>query len=230
MRDSIYTIPISEVFEPKSECPICHLFHTLEDRCVEYITGAAMMEPDVRIETNRSGFCFDHYSMMLEKRNRLSVALILESHLDHIFSDVLTKSGLSSFAKSKSPAEKSLKSCYVCDTVNSVMDSMLSNTFKLWEKERDFRKLYSEQKYICMPHAVELINRAQSQIGKKNIREFCDTTLSLSRNYLESLRSDITSFCRSFDYRNANEPLNSPEIKNSVERSVSFLTSKYPSK
>ena len=55
MRDSIYTIPISEVFEPRKGCPICSIRNTLEQRCVEYIMGAAMMEPDVRIETNPLG-------------------------------------------------------------------------------------------------------------------------------------------------------------------------------
>lgn len=84
MRDDITSIPISEVFEPRDGCPICRLRNTLEDRVVEYITGAAMMEPDVRIETNKQGFCIDHYRMMLKKRNRLGVALILESHLDEM--------------------------------------------------------------------------------------------------------------------------------------------------
>ena len=28
MRDSIYTIPISEVFEPKCGCPICRMRDT----------------------------------------------------------------------------------------------------------------------------------------------------------------------------------------------------------
>lgn len=37
MRDNIYTIPVSEVFEPKCGCPICRLRDTLENRCVEYI-------------------------------------------------------------------------------------------------------------------------------------------------------------------------------------------------
>ena len=52
MRDSILTIPISEVFEPKCGCPICLMRDMLEKRSVEYIMGSAMMEPDVRSETN----------------------------------------------------------------------------------------------------------------------------------------------------------------------------------
>ena len=51
MRESILTIPVTDIFEPKCGCPICRLRDTLEQRTVEYIMGAAMMEPDVRIET-----------------------------------------------------------------------------------------------------------------------------------------------------------------------------------
>ena len=77
MREDITTIPVSEVFEPRDGCPICRMRNRLEERVVEYITGAAMMEPDVRIETNKKGFCFTHYQQMLKRRNRLSVALML---------------------------------------------------------------------------------------------------------------------------------------------------------
>lgn len=56
MKESIYTIPVSEILEPRQGCPLCILRDTLEKRAVEYIMGAAMMEPDVRQETNRQGF------------------------------------------------------------------------------------------------------------------------------------------------------------------------------
>ena len=88
MKEAIYTIPISEVFEPKDGCPLCRLRDILEQRCLEYIMGAAMMEPDIRVETNRLGFCKDHYFMMLGRKNRLSIALMLQSHLDGLLGEV----------------------------------------------------------------------------------------------------------------------------------------------
>lgn len=56
MRYDITNIPVGEIFEEKDGCPICRLRNKLEQRAVEYITGAAMMEPDIRMETNRLGF------------------------------------------------------------------------------------------------------------------------------------------------------------------------------
>ena len=54
MRESILTIPVNEVFEPREGCPICAMRNTVEQHISEYIMGAAMMEPDVRMETNLS--------------------------------------------------------------------------------------------------------------------------------------------------------------------------------
>ena len=71
MRYDITNIPVTEVFEEGDGCPICRLRNTLEERAVEYITGAAMMEPDIRIETNKKGFCLTHYRQILGQRNRL---------------------------------------------------------------------------------------------------------------------------------------------------------------
>ena len=84
MREDICTIPINELFEPKKGCPICRMVDMLEGRLAEYITGAAMMEPDVRIETNRLGFCERHFAQIHDVGSRLSIALILESHLKEV--------------------------------------------------------------------------------------------------------------------------------------------------
>ena len=51
MRDDICTIPVTDAFEENDGCPICRMYDTVEKRILEYIMGAAMMEPDVRIET-----------------------------------------------------------------------------------------------------------------------------------------------------------------------------------
>ena len=56
MREDICSIPVNDVFMPKDGCPFCRMRDMLEDRMATYITGAAMMEPDVRVETNRLAF------------------------------------------------------------------------------------------------------------------------------------------------------------------------------
>lgn len=57
MKETICTIPINDIFMPKDGCPICRMEDMLEKQYVKFITGDAMMEPNIRIETNKKGFC-----------------------------------------------------------------------------------------------------------------------------------------------------------------------------
>ena len=86
--EQIYTIPVNEAFESCQangcDCPLCRLYDMLEKKEVDMSLGSSMMEPSIRMEMNEKGFCRDHFSKMLEKNNRLSLALILESHLPEV--------------------------------------------------------------------------------------------------------------------------------------------------
>lgn len=91
--EKIYTIPVNEAFEasaadPACGCPFCTLYRKLEENELDLILGASMMEPDVRIKTNEQGFCKTHYDMMFTRKNRLGMALMLESHLAEIKKEV----------------------------------------------------------------------------------------------------------------------------------------------
>lgn len=230
MREDITSIPISEVFEPRDGCPICRMRNLLEDRVTEYITGAAMMEPDVRIETNKLGFCIDHYRMMMKKRNRLGVALILESHLaeleKHVFAGppILGKKP----QKQAKSAEESTGTCFVCRQVDWAMERMLSTVCRLWENERDFRRLFDEQPALCLPHFSLLVQTAGREMNKKNTPEFSKAAADLARRYLTELRGDVSHFCKMFDYRNSGEGADWGNSRDAIERAVWWLTGRQP--
>ena len=106
MREDICTIPISEIFEENDGCPICRMYERAEKRIVEYILGDAMMEPDVRIATNKVGFCQHHYDKMLSTRGRLQLSLMLQTHIDEINKGVFSKNLFVSANKKSSRAAR----------------------------------------------------------------------------------------------------------------------------
>ena len=218
MRDDITSIPISEVFEPRDGCPVCRLRNMLEERSVTYITGAAMMEPDVRIETNKVGFCRHHYVQMLEKSKKLTIALILKSHLSQIASD-----GVGNSHKVKK-GEKRPESCFICNKLDRNMLHIVDNICLLWEKEKEFKNLYCEQPYICLNHCKDLVASAD-KISKKNRKEFIKVTEKLCEDYLVDLAGDLQHFTDMFDYRHNGEE-DWGNSKDSVERTVAFLTTR----
>lgn len=228
MRDSIYTIPISEVFDPKCGCPICSMRNTLEERCIEYIMGAAMMEPDVRIETNRQGFCKFHFDLMTKQKNRLSLALMLESHLKEIQENgfkISAKSTQNGFFKKKAP-EKTKDTCFVCNKIEWAEERMLDTVLKMYSQSADFRKLYQEQEMLCLPHFRKLSEYAQAKMDKKVLPDFLKDSIRLCKNSLDVIAEDVSHYCKMFDYRNSGADADWGNSRDSIERAIRFLTSR----
>ncbi len=229
MRYDITNIPVTEVFEEGDGCPICRLRNKLEERAVEYITGAAMMEPDIRIETNKKGFCLTHYRQILKQRNRLSVALMLETHLDEMEKQIFA--GLPLVGKSARKQAKDADrtgSCFVCDQMNDAMDKMLATVCRTYEAQRDFRQLFERQDHLCLPHFSALVQAAQTAMSKKEHPYFAKAASALAHKYLTELRGDVHHFCEMYDYRNTGEDADWGNSKDSIERAIRFLTTREP--
>lgn len=228
MRDSIYTMPINEVFEDNScGCPICNMFDTLEERSLEYIMGAAMMEPNVRIQTNEQGFCKHHFDKMLKRKNRLSLALMLESHLKEISDKHMKKISKSQgLFKKKDAVIKLENSCFVCNKIDWAIVRMFDTMIKMYAKDEEFRKLYNNQSYICFPHFKQLTKYACEHMDKKEYDNFINDTIKLCRKYLDEIIEDVSNYCKMFDYRNSGEDADWGNSRDSIERAIYFLTSK----
>lgn len=215
MKESIYTIPLNDVFSVKDGCPICRMRKMLEERCIEYIMGAAMMEPDIRIETNKYGFCGTHFDMMLKQKNRLSLALMLETHLDELLDNYMPASPKEKF----SPAH----TCFVCKEIDGVMEKLLRNTARTAAAEPEFAARLFDQPYFCFEHYELLCSAIRDALPKKHANAIIEKVTETERAYFKKLREDVHTFTTTFDYRATPEQRNSVEIKLSVERAIEAL-------
>lgn len=221
MKEDICSIPVSEVFEPKDGCPICRMVKTVEDHLVDYITGAAMMEPDVREDTNREGFCPSHYRQMLTRRNRLSVALTLETHLKSL-QDLIDFDGRVPQKDQLIGLNTAACGCFVCRKTDWAVERMLTTIYILWQKEAEFRQLYEDQTGFCLAHAELVLRRAQKEMNRKNYALFAAATERVFRKVLDPVQSDVSAYCKMYDYRNAGGDWRA--TKNAIERALSLLT------
>lgn len=224
MRDDICTIPVSEVFEVNEGCPICRMYNTVQERIIEYIMGAAMMEPDVRGITNKTGFCEKHYGKMMGRKGRLQLALMLESHIDELNREVLSD-GL--FRGNKVKGEKARRitdSCFICDKIEWGMSRMIDTLYRCYETDMDFRKMFNEQSMYCLVHFELLSAGADKKKMKSYHGEFIKNLTRITRDYSKTLHGDIKHFCSMYDYRNSGKDADWGNSKDSVERTISFLT------
>ena len=202
MKETIVTIPINDLFAPKCGCPLCRMEEMLEEQYVTFITGDAMMEPSVRVATNKKGFCHRHFSRMTQIGNKLP------NKLEGI--------------------KQTLGTCYVCDRIEADMYHLVSTVFVEWAKGGEFRKTYQEQPFICLKHYQFLMATAMSRGGvpSKLLGEFHADTAALTKNYLDALYGDIKHFVSMFDYRNRGKDWGTSV--DAIERSIEFLTGEKP--
>lgn len=227
MRESILTIPVNEVFEPKEGCPICRMRDTVEQHIAEYIMGAAMMEPDVREETNRLGFCHTHFGLLLKQNNRLSLGLMLNSYLERARRETFENKNIFFGKGAKTKKTGAIEhTCFICSKVDWGISHMLKTVYELFRTEREFRTLFSEQEFICIPHYNLLLSQAGQTLSKGDLNNFIKAADLLVGEYMKNLNGDVNDFCNSFDYRNSGK-LHSPDmehVKTSVNRAIAFLT------
>ena len=226
MKEHIYTIPVTEAFSNNPHrCPFCALREKLERDELEIILGASMMEPDIRQETNDKGFCQRHYTNMYSMKNRLGLALMLESHLESLKKEVKTGNIFSRdiAAKSVGRIERLESSCYVCDRIEDKISKMYTTASYLYNEEKDFRASFENVRYFCLPHYREYMLAAKRVLSKDDYAELVRAANGKVTAYLDSLKDDVSLFCKKFDYRFDDLPWG--ESKDSVERSIKFLSS-----
>ncbi len=229
MEERIYTIPVNEAFDSKDGCPFCALRRKLEDTERDLIMGASMMEPDIRIKTNKLGFCKKHFDKMFQMNNRLSLALMLESHLSEVQKKtVICRDSLlfkDNTKKAHDNINKIYNSCYICENVNEKFEKMLLCAVILWANEEEFRKKLENQPYFCLEHADAFMEMARLKLDKKKFSQFSQSLSDVQNKYIKELSDDVSWFCKKFDYRYENEPWGN--AKDSVERAIKFLQGDY---
>ncbi len=233
MKERIYTIPINEAFDQVSECPLCLCETKLENDALEYFVGPAMMEPDCRIETNKTGFCAGHFTKLYNlQKDRLPLALVIDTHLTEQIKELediykrhekglksLCEKGaleaLSETFKGKNSSSgkaidefvnklKNLKeTCAVCDKMGDNMDRLIDNTLYLYRKEPDFKKKFNSSKGFCLKHFEALLVKAREVFPPAIQAEFMIALLPMELKELNRIQDEVNYFTKMFDYRNA---------------------------
>ncbi len=196
MKEKIYTIPINEAFDEVCECPLCLIEKRLESEAIEYELGAAMMEPDHRELSNEKGFCKRHLETMFEKENKLSLALVLDTHLAEVRKKISAlKNGKKGLFKKENPTiSETVDSCIVCEKIEKTMDRYMDVLVAMYKDEPEFREKFNKSKGFCLYHFEKLLKRAKG--------DFLKDLIEKEEKELEKINDDIHKFTLKFDYRN----------------------------
>ncbi len=251
MKEKIYTIPVTEAFEQDCECPVCVLEKKLEDQYTDYYLGAALMEPDCRIETNKNGFCRRHFELLYNRQeNRLGLGLVTDTHIREQLSklkelskaaDAAAKNARSpnplvgaltgKFSKKQSGSEPAAKllemlttfenSCTICGKLEYTMDRYMDVIMYLWSREEDFRKIFAGKKGFCMAHLKLLAEASDKYLKPHESTLFISLLLQQQVENLERIEKELDWFTKKFDYRYNDAPWGNS--KDALPRSIQKL-------
>lgn len=233
MKEQLYTIPVNDEFDKDCECPVCEMYRSLQNAAIDFTMGPSYMEDDIRMETNKTGFCDKHVRLLYQNQNRLGLALILQTHTERVIKNVekLAKGGHAGgglFRKKETSDVKAYMdgldaSCYICSRMANTFERYLVTVFYLYDTDEAFRRKLAACKGFCNRHYALLYELAPKHLSGKQCEEFRNV---LNKVYLENLkrvRDDLEWFVDKFDYRYVNEPWKNS--KDALQRTIQKLNS-----
>lgn len=217
MKEQLYTIPVNDIFDHDSECPICAMKKALTDDAVAFAMGPSYMEDDIRMTTDEIGFCAPHMQMLYDFENRLGLALIIDTHMKNMIKkiEILQKKGRKTsgglFKKTDETqlfefTDKISHSCFICDRIKHTYERYIATTFYLYENDSSFVTKFKKSKGFCLEHYGFLYETAPKFLHGNTLDNF---TEDLNHVFLENykrMESEVSWFIDKFDYRNVDAP------------------------
>lgn len=244
MNEQLYTIPLNDAVNANDECPFCYIERSVEQDLLDFVLGSASsyMEAHIREQTDKAGFCQDHFRKMFQYGNTLGNAWILKTHYMKMIGEMKKefahfKPGKTSLKdKFRKAAENSNSigtwihekeaSCYICKQFKETCSRYMDTFFYLWNQEEEFRKKIKNGKGFCLHHFGALCEAADGRLSNNDKEDFYHVVLPLMEQNMERLSEDVAWMVEKFDYRN-----NDADWKNSkdaIQRGMQKLKGGYP--
>ena len=250
MKEQLYTIPLMDAFREQDECPFCFIHRSLEQHALDFSLSpstASYMEDDLRSQTDKMGFCQDHYNKMFAYGNRLGSALILETHLRKKTAEL--KNQLEHFSKGEKPSlidrlkktpaadekcnnvtawiREQNKSCYICDQIQTTYERYLATFFELFKRNEDeFMELLTHGKGFCLPHFGDILAGAERYLSEKDQERLRGILFPQMIENLNRIIDDVEWFQKKFDYQFRDADWKNS--KDAVQRAMQKAAGGYP--
>lgn len=206
--------------------------------------GASYMEADIRDMTDKEGFCRNHFKKMFDYGNALGNAWILKTlymrHLEELDKEIASfkpgtggKKGL--FSKKSDASSNSIvdwierreSTCFICNSVEKTFNAYMKTFFNMYKKDAEFRKQVSETQGFCLDHLKVLLTEADNTLNEKELKEFYDIVLPMTRDNMARVFEDVSWFIEKFDH--VNKDADWKNSKDAVQRGMQKLRGGDPS-
>lgn len=243
MKETLYTIPLMDAFHADDECPFCFIERNVEQDLLDFVlgSGSSYMESDVREQTDKAGFCREHFKKMFDYGNTLGNGWILKTHYIEMNKELkkqmkmFSPSKASLFNRKKSGEECNSisswvkerdKSCYICRRFQDTYERYLDTFFFMYKKDDELKNLLKQSKGLCLHHFGDVMEMSEKQLNDKQKEEFYPLLFDVMEKSMERVGEDVAWLVEKFDYRNKDADWKNS--KDAIQRGMQKLRGGYP--
>lgn len=246
MKYELETIPVWDAFKLECECPVCILKDKAKETYLKFFLGNSVMVPEMRVEVNKTGFCPEHFSQLLEKRSPHYLGLMTHTHFKESKSDLkksftqISKLAKLASNKLKTPLkdkklidaldqlskqlEEDNNKCLICDKIDYTMNRYVFTIVYLWKKNSEFKDFFNNSKGFCLPHQSLITKMASDNLSGVELGAFIQDLFLVQEKNLDRLEEEILYFTQKFSQENDAKPWNG--TKDAHYRLIQKITGK----
>jgi len=244
MKETLYTIPLTDAFNAGDECPFCFVERNVEQDLLDLVlgSGSSYMESDMRDMTDKAGFCRAHFKKMFDYGNTLGNGWILKTHYVQMQKELAsqikmfspTKASLMNKIKKDNSGGNSMsrwveekeRSCYICAQYEKTYKRYLDTFFFMYKKDNDMTQMLKNSKGFCLTHFGDICAQADVELNDKQKADFYPLIFQLMMDNFERMSEDVSWLVEKFDYRNKDADWKNS--KDAIQRGMQKLKGGYP--
>ncbi len=196
---------VHDAYRQGGECPLCLLEASAEKALLRSFQHSRGMEPDVRVRTNREGFCAEHLRRLYAGESKLGLGLVVHTRLQHLISEVDAALGPAERAAGARDAKQQAAraaarlsppggSCYICGLLRQDRERYIFTILYLWSKDAEFRPVFRASRGFCVPHFSAMTAAAARFLRPDRLADWLREAGALLRASLEALDRDLHAF------------------------------------
>jgi hypothetical protein len=187
------------------------------------------MEPNVRVQTNRQGFCPAHFRMLYDGENKLGLGLVVHTHLQQILPEIgALLDGLVRAAEGRRLKDRvgaaaarleSLRhSCFICGLLREDTERYVFTILYLWSRDPGFSAVFRASSGFCIPHFVTVLDRASKSMRADRFRRWLTEAIPLMKGSLAGVEKDLCAFTQLHQADNAG--LGTDAVRSALARTL----------
>jgi hypothetical protein len=224
---------VHDAYAADAECPLCALRAQAEQAYLRSFTHSRVMEPNVRVQTNRTGFCPDHYRQLYDGEGKLGLALMVHTHLQEALPGLRAAletlggpGGGRRAGRRLSDAGQAIASlrgsCFICGLLDADVDRWVFTILYLYAKDPEFPPRLRASRGFCLGHFLAVRRAADRMLRPDRRDRFLADLTPLMTGSLERLEREVQEFTQL--YQDSNRGLGTEAQRTALARAILKLS------